>query len=114
MKFHQLAIGARFRFKGALHTKISPVMASDAAGKQVFMKRSDEVMAAESAVHGEGPGPNRRQQALSGALSDYTRRAMEIIQRNFHPADHESLQRLHAQLRELEQDILAGRLEELD
>lgn len=114
MKFHQLAIGAQFQFKGTVHTKVSPVMATDGSGKQVFMKRSDEVGPVTDSLAPESTESRGPEHVLAGALSQYTHRAMEIVQRNFHPAEAATLQRVHAQLQELEQNLIHECMAELD
>ncbi len=45
MKFHQLKLGARFRYRGLLLCKVSPLMAAAETGElQTLIPRSAEIM----------------------------------------------------------------------
>jgi hypothetical protein len=60
MKFHQLAIGARFEYEGAVYLKTGPIAAAAEAGGQRMIPRHAVLRPLDGAAPPAPPKPGRK------------------------------------------------------
>lgn len=99
MKFHQLSIGSPFEFEGRRYIKSNSVMASDVdTGKQVFMKRSNQVNVGDELAEQKQAAMNQAQQVLHDALQAYRQTCLDILTQALADADPACLAQVNEQL----------------
>lgn len=109
MKFHQVEIGERFTFNGAIYTKVSPVLAShEMTGEQCFMRRADSVQSCMSDTQHQ-PGYDKKAQTDARQL---LARIDTFIETSIHTI-HQSVPDLSGLQKQAIEQVLRARSDDL-